>query len=173
MKRTTIRLLITLLTFLTGTMGAFLYVKFNNSNNQKSVNSSNRKILNDDDENTKFPTLNLCELSSEPQKYDGKIIRLNATLEFSQEGKWFYDSSCKSSKGGIKPYVKNQEAREIIERAREQKSSDSRDDLLDITVVGKFKIEDSKDSFIIVPYQFEILEVEEVSKSNREIIWEY
>jgi hypothetical protein len=168
MKRTTVWLFITLLTFTLGVTAAFLYLKFNSSNEQNKENTTNLAPSNFAKETAEIQTLDFCELSNNPEEYDGKVVRLNATLEFGIEGAWFSYSKCFTTKGTTLVFSKNEKIWKPVETARKQKTHEPWANKVSVTVVGKFKNQDPKNCCIIASSQFEIQQVEKASKINQE-----
>ncbi len=87
MKRILYWLLVTSLTFMLGVIVALLFVKSNQSVNQNLENSY-----------ADLPILDYCELANNPEKYDGKIVRVNAQLYGFSPNSRFLDENCNSNK---------------------------------------------------------------------------
>jgi hypothetical protein len=80
MKKLTYWLLATSFTFILGVAIALLWVNFNYSEMEASnvlADSKSQPIAN---LYADLPILNYCELANNPEKYDGKIVRINAKL---------------------------------------------------------------------------------------------
>lgn len=165
MKRVTTWLLVIFLTFTLGVTATLIYLSFNTSNSQKSETPVNLPV-NKENKVAGPSTLSLCELSNKPQEYNGKVVRLSATLLFGTEGSWFSSQDCMVSDGTILVSFENEKAWKPIGDARKQKNNKPWANQLDVIVIGKFKNEDPRNCCIIAPFQFEILQVEKVSKIN-------
>lgn len=166
MKRITIWLFITFLTFVLGVTAAFLYLKFNSSNKQNAENTTNPPSFSVPQETAEIQTLSFCQLSSNPEEYDGKVVRLNATLEFGTEGAWFSNSNCATAKATTLVFSKNEKVWKPIEAARKRKPNESWASQINLTVIGRFKNQDPKNCCIIASSQFYIEQVEKASKIN-------
>jgi hypothetical protein len=161
MKRATIWLSMTLLTFTLGVTVALIYLKINGSYKQKTEDTTSLVFVNNAKENSELLTLSFCELSSNPEMYDGKVVRLNANLVFGLEGAWFSDPECKTLKASTLVFIK-EDAWKTIEKARKQKKDKLWAMDVNLTVIGKFKNQDPKNCCIVVSSQFEIQQVEKV-----------
>ncbi|HEX8249531.1 MAG TPA: hypothetical protein VF599_15245 [Pyrinomonadaceae bacterium] len=167
MKRRAIELFIIILTFgLLGITATLLHLKLNPSNNQTAEPATNPVLLNNEDIPADLPILSFCELANNPEKYDGKIVRLNATLTFGLEGSWFSDSNCGSHDNGAIVSSASEEVWNPLKQARERKGEKFSANQLNVTAVGKFKNEVYKDCCLIAPFQFEISKVEKASTIN-------
>lgn len=147
-----------------------LYLKVNTSDTQKSKTSQNPDLVINENVSATLPNifqvLSFCELSNNPEKYNGKIVRINATIQFGLEGSWLSDSNCGTSDNVAIVSYKNNEIWKPIGQAREQKDKKFLANELNVIVTGKFKNEVYKDCCLIAPFQFEISQVEKVSKTN-------
>lgn len=88
MKRLTISLLIAFLTFLLGIgLTVFLY-EIPGSEKPAEEKTSNEKVFQDEGFYGKLPVLTLCEVIKNADQYDGKTIRLKATVNSSNHGEY-------------------------------------------------------------------------------------
>lgn len=167
MKRITSWLFIITLTFVLGvTSTTFLYLKFTTSNIQKSGTLQTPNSLKNEDVTLDLLILSFCELSNNLEQYNEKIVRISATIQFGLEGSWFSDPNCGISDNIAIVSYKNEELYNPIAQARKQKNMKFLANELDVVVIGKFKNEVYKDCCLIAPFQFEISQVEKVSKPN-------
>jgi hypothetical protein len=102
MKQIISWLLVIVFTFMLGVAVALLYLESTVSVTQKSEISSSLLNKEINDENVSMwnagnlPILSYCELANNPEKYDGKIVRLSATLYQNMHGLKFLDAICYS-----------------------------------------------------------------------------
>lgn len=162
MKRIIFWLVIISFIFALSVITVLLRQNFSDSNAQKTETATNITLLDSKIDSTNLPIINYCELANNPEKYDGKIVRLSARLYIGLEGSWFADKSCGFDNSAIIS-SKNKEVWETMEKARNRKDEEFSSIELDMVVVGKFKNVVYKDCCLIAPFQFEILRVEEVS----------
>lgn len=165
MKRTAIWLFTVILCFGLGVGAVLLYLKFNASDIEKPEISPNLSLLNNENASAVLPILSFCELASNPEKYNGKIVRLSGTLSFGLEGAWLSDANCGAENAAIVLFL-NEKVWNPIKKAREQENEKFSANELSVIVVGKFKNEIYKDCCLITPFQFEISAVEKASKKN-------
>lgn len=165
MKRIIFWLIVISFIFVLGVITMLLYKDFSNSNAQKMETATNTALLDGETDSTNLPILTYCELANNPEKYDGKIVRLSAKLYIGLEGSWFADPNCGLDNGAIIS-SKNKEVWETMEKARKQKDEELLSIELSLIVVGRFKNVVYKDCCLIAPFQFEILKVEKASASS-------
>lgn len=105
------------------------------------------------------PLLNFCELTKNPENYDGKIVRLKAKLTFGLEGAWFSDANCGIDKAAfVESTDKNLWA--SIEKLRRQNDGKILLNEIELNVVGKFKNTSFNEGGLITPFRFEVLQIE-------------
>src|SRR5215203_2252490 len=93
MKRITFRLLAISLTFILGVTAVLLFLKF--SETGLLISPPVESSLPENEGNAAdSQILTYCELVNNPEKYDGKIVRLSARMSIGLENSWFYDAAC-------------------------------------------------------------------------------
>ncbi|MGI8470123.1 MAG: hypothetical protein ACR2N3_16910 [Pyrinomonadaceae bacterium] len=167
MKRFTTWLFVIVLTFALCVTATLLYLKLNYFNSQESKAVENFDVVYDENSSADLPILSYCELANNPEKYDGKIVRLSATLEMGIEGSWFDDANCEKSNDAAIVKSINEEVWDAVQRTREQKDKKVLSNEVNLIVVGRFKNSVYKDCCLITPFQFEILKVENASNPVR------
>lgn len=164
MKRITFWLLTISFTFIFGVTAALIYLKFFHPVIQTSESVPEIVLPKDENNPADLPVLTFCELTNNPEKYDGKTVRLSARLTMGLEGSWFSDATCGADNAAIIS-LKNNDDWKIIDKARERKNKEPWDIQLNLTVVGKFKNTVYEDTCCLTtPFQFEISKVEKASK---------
>lgn len=112
-----------------------------------SVGCSNDVVLSNNEENPKtLPVLEYCDLKNNPDKYDGKIVRLNAEIKAGQHGEHLYDPQCPADES-IKTYYDataavifaNQSDRDKITEIRENRNPKLWTEPINVIVIGEFK----------------------------------
>lgn len=94
MRRTEIWLLISFFTFALGAATVFIWFNsFNVSNEESEVVSRSLQKINAQSE---LPILAYCELANNPEKYDGKVVRVSGKLWFFTHGYFFLNKNCES-----------------------------------------------------------------------------
>ena len=161
MKRITFWRLIITFTFILG--AALLYLKFFYPSIQTSESLPEISLPEIENNQAELPVLTFCELAKNPEKYDGRTVRLSAELSIGLEGSWFSDAACGADNTAIIS-TENNEVWKAIGKARERGKREPSDTEINLTVVGKFKNTVYKDCCLIAPFQFEILKVEKASK---------
>lgn len=168
MKRTLFWILISLVTFALGVAIAFIWLNSPKPANEKSkvVSSSQEASLS-----TELPILAYCELANNPEKYDGKIVRVSGRLWFMMHGYYFLSKNCDGERKQAAVIFPSDERGFEIENkiAKDTGLSEYHSwGFPDIIAVGKFsRVEPSRksDSMEDNTYlRFEILEVEKASK---------
>ncbi len=135
MKRFISWILVMLLAFTLGVVTALLW--FNRSSDNSSFD--NEKIFES------LPILDYCELRNNPDKYDGKIVRLRAGINTGNHGEFLYDTRCPADEK-IKTYYDATAAVMYIDRLEQKKVTDIRSarrskpwtDPVSVIAVGKF-----------------------------------
>ena len=156
MKRITFWLLTVSFTFILGLAVTLIYLKFFYPVIQTSESLPEISLPEIENNPADLPVLTFCELVNNPEKYDGKTVRLSAKLSVGLEGSWFSDSNCGVDNTAIIS-VKNNEVWKTIDKARERKNKEPWDTQINLTVVGKFKNTVYKDwCCLTAPFQFEI-----------------
>ncbi len=92
MKRIIFGLFVTFSTFAFGVATDFIWTNSHNISNQKSKKAST--IKESKDITTELPILAFCELANNPERYDGKIVRVSAKLRMYDDGFKFRDVNC-------------------------------------------------------------------------------
>lgn len=105
MRKIIIRLFVVAFTFAFGATTALFYFEYSSSETQKSELISSSPLNNEiNDENllaltkANLPIIDYCELANNPDKYDGKIVRVNAKLWFMMHGYSFFSKNCDGEK---------------------------------------------------------------------------
>lgn len=117
-----------------------------------------------------LPILAYCELANNPQRYNGKTVRVSARLYESRHGILFYDLNC--SDGDRRSAVIYAPAHiEAIERKLKQAGgSDNWWELLDIIATGTFKKVTPSDAtdtiYDTAPFHLEIIRIEKAVKAR-------
>ena len=164
MKRITFWLLTISLTFILGVAATFIYFKFFYINPQRIEMLPEIALPESENNQAETPDLTFCELVNNPEKYDGKTVRLSAKLSIGLEGSWFADNSCGADNAAIVK-VKDNEVWKIIDKARARGKREPWDIEVNLIVIGQFKNAVYKDNCCLTtPFQFEILKVEKASK---------
>jgi hypothetical protein len=163
MKRIISWLFILTFTFALGVSATFLYIKFNNSFVQKTEILNDAVSTSKENDSQALPILAYCELANNPEKYNGKIIRVSSTLSFGDHGSYFSDANCRLPENGAIIWYKTEEVQVTISQAREQKDKKFLAHELNVITVGRFSNKVYKDPSLIVQFQFEILKVEKAS----------
>ena len=163
MKRITFWLLTVSLTFVLSLTATFTYLKFIYPDVQKSESRPEISLPEIENNPADLPILAFCELTKNPEKYDGKIVRLSAKMFIGTENSWFSDFACGVDNAAIIS-SKNKEVWKAIEKATEGKKKEHWAFKLDLIVTGRFENVSFKECYTIAPFQFEILTVEKASK---------
>ncbi len=163
MKRIRFWLLIISFTFIFGAATALIYLKFFYPAIQTAESVTEIALPEIENNPADLPVLTFCELANNPEKYDGKTVRLSAILSIGLEGSWFSEARCGADNAAIIS-AKNNEVWKAIKKARERGKREPSDTEVNLTVVGVFKNTVYKDCCLIAPFQFEILKVEKASK---------
>lgn len=168
MKPTPLWILISFLTFALSVATAFVWFKPPNSTNEKSEPVSSPQEFRS---STEQPILAYCELANNPEKYDGKIVRVRARLWFMIHGYSFLSKYCDGEakqtavifpddKRGLE--IENKIAKDIGLTEYNPWS------FPEIIAIGKFsRVEPSRKGDLMTDntyLHFEILEVEKASK---------
>lgn len=167
MKRIIFWLVVVSIVFGLGTATMLLYSNiFNNSGQtEKSADSATRLT---DTVSEVIPNADFCELAANPEKYDGKIVRLSAKLLMGLEGAWFSDAKCGADNAAVVS-SENKDVWKAIERVREEKDKILKENErqlrneVNLTVVGKFKNIVYNEGGLTAPFQFQILKVDKAS----------
>lgn len=163
MKRIPFWLLTLSFTFIFGLTATLIYLKFFYPDIQTSESLPEIALPEIENDPADLPVPAFCELVNNPEKYDGKIVRLSAKMFIGTENSWFSDSSCGADNAAIIS-SKNEEVWKAIEKAREGKKNELWALKLNLIVVGKFENMPYKYCCTLAPFQFEILKVEKASK---------
>jgi hypothetical protein len=163
MKRITFWLLTFSFTFILGLTATFIYLRFIYPDIQTSESLPEISSPEIENNSADLSVLTLCELTNNPEKYDGKIVHLNANMFIGTENSWFSDSACGVESGTIIS-SKNKDVWKTIEKAREGKKKEPWSFKLNLIVTGKFSNIPYKYCCTIASFQFEILTVEKAEK---------
>ncbi|MDQ6788490.1 MAG: hypothetical protein M3033_16930 [Acidobacteriota bacterium] len=132
MKQLVYWFFVVFITFALGVAATLIWVK-NNSSILPPERSSGSSEL---------PILAYCELVNNPEKYNGKIIRINADLLWNMHGYFLADNNCsardESALTGIRFDEKSRD--ELFQKINEIKGSDKLDfrTSINMIAVGKF-----------------------------------
>ncbi len=164
MKHNKFWLLIIIFTIVFGVVIMLFHLEYSNTAAQKLKILPESALLSDENVLSNLPVLNYCELVNNNEKYNGKIVRLRATINFGLEGSWFSDAACS---GGIDSAAmissKNDKVWRTIEQAR---GSEDLLQAVDLIVVGKFSNVVYDYGGLKTPFQFEIIRVEKTPNIN-------
>lgn len=167
MKRTLFWTFISFFTFILGVAIAFVWLDRSEPANAKFEATSPQKI----DISTEETILPYCELANNPEKYDGKIVRVKAKLWFMIHGYSFLNKNCEGErKQTAVIFPDNELGVEIRNKIVKDVGLTEYNpwNFPDIIAVGKFtRVEPSRksDSLSANTYlHFEILDVEKASK---------
>ena len=168
MKRKTFWLLISVVTFALGVVTVFVWFDCSKSPNEKSeaVSSTVQKT----DNPSELPILAYCDLANNPEKYDGKIVRVSAKLWFFIHGFKFLDKNCYAiEKEAAVAFAAGREDEIFAKLARETDATEYNPWVFpEIVAVGRFsRVKPSRKSDSMADnahLQFEILEIEKASK---------
>jgi hypothetical protein len=166
MKRIMLRLAIGLVTFMLGVASTSLWLRHQSSVTKIEVNNvveSPMKVVR------VLPILTFCELASNSDKYNGKIVRVSARLSGYLHGMLFYGPTCWEGEDTRVAVSYNSANRAEIEcDLRRARGSDNWLEPVDIIATGIFrKVTPSNESDTIydtASLQFEIIQIESASK---------
>ncbi len=167
MKSSVSWLVIILLAFALGIAAAFIWFNYHSS------------VLPPVKENdmTDLPILAFCELVNNPDKYDGKVVRLHADIKTGNHGQYLYDSNCPADET-VKNYYdataavmfNNLQDEEKIKQIRDARKTLNWTDPVGVIAVGKFrKNEPTKNDSGMdrnSVFRFVIISLESVSDEN-------
>ncbi len=168
MKRTTFWLLISLVTFALGVVTVFVWLDRSKTLTEESEAVSS--IAQKTTAPSELPILAYCELANNPEKYDGKIVRVSAKLWFFIHGFKFLDKNCYAvEKEAAVTFAAGREDEIFAKIAKDTESAEYNPwTFPEIVAVGKFsRVKPSRksDSMVDNAYlQFEILEIEKASE---------
>lgn len=168
MKRITFWLVVVSIIFGLGTATMLLYPNIFNSHGQTEI-SAEPATRHTDAVSEEIPNPEYCDLVANPEKYDGKIIRLSAKLYMGLEGSWFYDAKCSINNGAVISSENKDVWRAIDEQTKKQNDKTLKENEgrlrneIYLTVVGKFKNVVYGEGGLTTPFQFQILKVEKAS----------
>lgn len=170
MKRIASWILVTSLTFCLGVAAALLWLEFPHPTIQKSAVSPCTPSPNSENASADLPILAYCELANNPEKYNGKVVRVSARLSGFIHGILFYDPNCPGRDTGAAVFY-NPENREEIERSLNQaRSSDDWLQPVELIAIGRFKkvipSNESDTIYDTAPLQFEIMRIEKAYKAR-------
>jgi hypothetical protein len=168
MKRIFFLLLILLVTFSLGIASAFVWLNGRNLTNveNKAIALSGQKA----DVASESPILAYCELANNPEKYDGKIVRVSTKLWHFIHGTYFTDKNCYDEGKQTAVIFNEQRSDEIIDKLTKETKSEEYGywGMPNVIVNGKFsRVKPTRESDAMidnVELRFEILEVEKASE---------
>jgi len=175
MRRVSIWLLIAICTFALGFAAAMLWFQSPSSVVTEEVSPSppcHSKVFLDSNADlsaaSNLPILDYCELSNNPERYSGKIVRVRARLSGFIHGMIIADENCiginNQAAASYNPST-TEEIKQTLERAR---GSDNWLEAVNLIAIGKFeKVAPSNESDLIydtASLRFEIIRVEKASK---------
>jgi hypothetical protein len=171
MKRTTSWLVVTLFTFILGVATALLWLEFSRPAVQKFEAAPCSSISVPERASADLPIIAYCELANNPDKYNGKVVRVSARLSGFIHGILFYDQNCASANNGTAVAFHPSVVEEIRRTLTEAADSDAYGFVpLNLIVVGKFeKVTPSHESDLFwdtASQHFEIMRVEKASKAR-------
>ena len=165
MKRTLLWTLVSLLTFSLGIWTAPVWLDSFKETNRKAeaVGIPAQELVSP----TQQPILAYCELANNPEKYDGKVVRVSARLWFMIHGYSFLDKNCD---GETKQTGVVLDSLAIEDKIAKGLGSAEYNPWVfpEIIAVGKFtRVEPSRESDSLVDntyLRFEIIDVEKAAK---------
>lgn len=168
MKRTIFWLLASIFTFALGVAIVFVWLNDHKLPNQQSEVSSS--TIQKADTPKEMPILAYCELANNPEKYNGKVVRVRAKLNHFIHGPFFADDNCadsgKTTAVIFSPKLENEIINKLKSKTKSEKFSfwDA-----EIIAVGKFsRVKPTQESDALVDnidLRFEILEIEQGFKN--------
>lgn len=125
--------------FVTFTFGVITTLIWLKSHQNISPNKNENLFVN-------LPALDYCEVRNNPDKYDGKIIRLKASVHSGVEGEYIYDERCPGDESN-RTYYDATAALIYLDKQDQKKVTDVRikrnlkpwTDPVQIIAVGKFR----------------------------------
>jgi hypothetical protein len=165
MKRTALRVCIVLLTFSVGVACVFIwFLEFNSAKQQSSPEFSGASTASQE-EPIELP---YCHLMAAPDKYDGKVIRVQANFIVGVHGAQLRDKACPIVGGPVWVNMSSEmweQLNRAMEKAYEMKSVSGP---LDVVFVGRFcrnhssgRSDALKDT---APYKFDLMRIERTSR---------
>lgn len=168
MRRTLFWILISLLTFVLGVATAFSWLYC--SNLAKAKVETDLVALQESVASDETPIFAFCELVNNPDKYDGKVVRISAKLSLNHHSTLFLDKNC-SEQGKAIAVIFNsvEQLSETIDRIVQQTKPEQKSYCIpEIITVGKFsrikEVNETNSWIKDFPFQFEIQKVEKVSR---------
>lgn len=167
MKRTIFLLFIFIVAFVLG-VTIFIWLRHHKSPNEQ--NTTAPSINQQTDVFADLPILTYCELANNPEKYDGKIVRLHTKLYVHFHGLKFLDKNCYAEEKESAVIFNPEHEDEIFNKIEKDTKTERwvNWNAMDITVIGKFtrvKPTRRSDSMADNTYlHFEIIKVESASK---------
>ncbi len=168
MRRAIFWLFVTIVTFALGIATAFLWIKYCDSTIRKS--KAVALSIEKTDAPPEMPILAYCELANNPEKYDGKIVRVSTKLWFFIHGSFFSDKNCAGEGKQTAVIFNTERQEEIVDKLTKETKSEEYGfwGMPKIIAIGKFsRVNPTKESDAMVDnvdLRFEILEVEKASK---------
>lgn len=167
MNRTALWVCIAILTFSVGVACVFLwFLKFNSAKQQSSPELSGAPTVSQEEP----IELLYCHLIVAPEKYDGKVIRVQANFIVGIHGAQLRDKACPIVGGPIWVNMSSEiweELNRAMEKAYEMKSVSGS---LDVVFVGRFcknpssgRSDALKDT---APYKFDLMRIERTSRPD-------
>ena len=164
MKRTLLWILVSLVTFGLGIGTALVWLGGTNGNvptPEVAVMPSEEPVSP-----TQQPILAYCELANNPERYDGKVVRVSARLWFIMHGYSFQDKNCAGDAKQTGVVITSPAMEQIAKHLGTPEYNVW--DLPEIIAVGKFtRVEPSRESDSVVDntyLRFEVIRVENAAK---------
>lgn len=167
MKRKIFWLLASIFTFALGVAIVFVWLDVHKSPSQQSETVA--LPIQKAETPNETPILAYCELANNPEKYNGKVVRVRTKLNHFIHGAFFSDENC-AGRGKTTAVIFNPErANEIIKKLEsETKSEEFGFWGAEVIAVGKFsRVKPTGESDALVDnidLRFEILEIEKAFK---------
>ena len=165
MKRIKFWLLTVSFTFILGVTATLIYIKYCYPVIQTSESLPEISLPELKNSQTDLPVLTMCDLANNPEKYNGKVVRLSAKMFIGTENSLFSDSACGVDNAEIIS-SKNKDVWKAIEKARKGTKKEPWAFKLDLIITGKFENIPFKECCTIAPFQFEIFNVEKAEKAE-------
>ena len=164
MKRSATRTFVISLTFLCGVAAVLIYTGYNGLESENSY-FVKEPISADELNSSNFSLIAFCDIVKNPEKYDGKIVRLKGKLSFGIEGAWFSEAKCGIDNAAVIE-SENDKVWAEIEKARTQKDKEFLINEIDLITIGRFKNTAYNEGGLKTPFRFEMFWIE---KNGRKI----
>lgn len=158
MKRSATRTFVISLTFLFGVAAVLIYTDYDSLDSEKS-NFVKESTSVDELNLSDFSLVTFCDIVKNPQKYDGKIVRLKGKLSMGIEGAWFSEAGCGIDNAAVVE-SENDKVWAEIKKARTPKDNKVLINEIDLIVIGRFENTAYNEGGLKTPFRFEILWIE-------------